>query len=93
MNCVGSLFRQGITLSEMVERRKWQPTTVLLPGKLHGWRNLIGYSPWGHKESDMTEQLHFHFLLVAGESFNNETLAEVSHVKCLMPKQGSQGIS
>ena len=42
-------------------RRKWQPTPVHLPGKFHGWRNLIGYSPWGHKESDTTERLHFHF--------------------------------
>ena len=33
----------------------WQPTPVLLPGKSHGWRSVIGYSPWGHKESDMTE--------------------------------------
>ena len=41
-------------------RRKWQPTPVLLPGKSHGWRNLVGYSPWGHKESETTEQLHFH---------------------------------
>ena len=40
-------------------RRKWQPTPVLLPGKFHGWRNLVGYSPWGHKESDTTEQLHW----------------------------------
>ena len=36
-------------------RRKWQPTPVLLPGKSHGWRNLVGYSPWGCKESDTTE--------------------------------------
>ena len=36
-------------------RRKWQPTLVLLPGKFHGLRSLVGYSPWGHKESDMTE--------------------------------------
>ena len=36
-------------------RRKWQPTPVLLPGKAHGWRNLVGYSPWGRKESDTTE--------------------------------------
>ena len=43
-------------------RRKWQPTPVLLPGKSHGQRSLVGYSPWGHKESDATEQLHFHFL-------------------------------
>ena len=40
-------------------RRKWQPTLVLMPGKFHGWRSLVGYSPWGHKESDTTKQLHF----------------------------------
>ena len=39
--------------------RKWQPTLVLLPGKSHGWRNLVGYNPWGHKGLDMTERLHF----------------------------------
>ena len=42
-------------------RRKWQPTPVLLPGKFHGSRSLVGYSPWGHKESDTIERLHFHF--------------------------------
>ena len=42
-------------------RRKWQPTPVLLPGKSHGLRSLVGYSPWGCKESDTTERLHFHF--------------------------------
>jgi len=36
-------------------RRKWQPTPVFLPGEFHGQRNLAGYSPWGCKESDMTE--------------------------------------
>ena len=44
-------------------RRKWQPTPVLLPGEFHGWRSPVGYSPWGCKESDMTERLHFHFQL------------------------------
>ena len=44
-------------------RRKWQSTPVLLPGKSHGQRSLVGYRPWGHKESDMTERLHFHFTL------------------------------
>ena len=43
-------------------RRKWQPTPVLLPRKCQGWKSLVGYSPQGHKESDMTERLHFHFL-------------------------------
>ena len=42
-------------------RRKWQPTPVLLPGKSHGLRSLVRYSPWGRKESDTTEPLHFHF--------------------------------
>ena len=37
--------------------RKWQPTSVFLPGKFHGQGGLADYSPWGHKESDMTEQL------------------------------------
>ena len=39
----------------------WQPTPVFLPGESHGRRSLVGYSPWGCKESDMTEPLHFHF--------------------------------
>ena len=38
----------------------WQPTPVLLPGKSHGQRSLVGFSPWGCEESEMTEQLHFH---------------------------------
>ena len=45
------------------QRRQWHPTPVLLPGKSHGWRSLVGCSPWGRKESDTTEQLHFHFSL------------------------------
>ena len=36
-------------------RRKWLPTPVFLPGESHEQRNPVGYSPWGHKESDMTE--------------------------------------
>ena len=44
-------------------RRQWQPTPVLLPGKSHGRRSLVGCSPWGGEESDMTERLRFHFSL------------------------------
>ena len=47
-------------------RRKWQPTLVFSPEKSHGWRSLVGYSPWDCKESDMTDQferaLRKHFL-------------------------------
>ena len=39
------------------------PTPALLPGKSHGWRSLVGCSPWGREQSDTTEQLHFHFSL------------------------------
>ena len=39
-------------------RKKWQTTPVLLPRKFYGWRSLVGYSPWGHKELDTTEWLH-----------------------------------
>ena len=44
-------------------RRQWQPTPVLLPGKSHGRRSLVGCSPWGREELDTTEGLHFHFSL------------------------------
>ena len=43
-------------------RRQWYPTPVLLPGKSHGRRSLVGCSPCGREESDTTEQLHFHTL-------------------------------
>ena len=45
------------------QRRQWQPTPVLLPGKSHGWRSLVGWSPSGREESDTTGRLHFHFSL------------------------------
>ena len=44
-------------------RRQWHPTPVLLPGKSHGWRSLVGCSPRGLEESDTTERLNFHFSL------------------------------
>ena len=45
--------------------KKWQPTPVLLPGKFHGRRSLVGCSPWGCKESDITERFCFTFSLLA----------------------------
>ena len=44
-------------------RRQWHPTPVLLPGKSHGRRSLVGCNPWGCKELDTTEWLHLHFSL------------------------------
>ena len=62
-------------VGKILWNRKWQPTPVFLPGKFHGQRSLEGYSPWGCKESDMTEcvcvctHTHTHFFLVVGEEF------------------------
>ena len=47
----------------MSKRRQWHPTPVLLLGKSHGQRSLVGCSPWDLEESEATEQLHFHFSL------------------------------
>ena len=46
---------------QVIQRWQWQATPVLLPRKSHGRRSLVGCSPWGSKESDTTEWLHFHF--------------------------------
>ena len=57
----------------MWSRRQWQPTPVLLPGKSHGWRSLVGCSPWGRWGSDTTERLHFS-LSCTGEGNGNPLL-------------------
>ena len=58
-----TLFGTIIQFRYIAWRRQWQQTPVLLPGKSHGWRSLVHCSPWGRKESDTTEWLHFHFSL------------------------------
>ena len=53
-------------------RREWLPTPTFWPGKFHGGRRLVGYSPWGLEELDTTELLHFHFSLSCiGEGHGN----------------------
>ena len=69
-------------------RRRWHPTPVLLPGKSHGRRSLVGCSPWGLKESDMTEWLHFHFSLSCIGEGNGNPL----QCSCLEnPRDGEPG--
>ena len=61
------------------------PTPVLLPGKSHGWRSLVGRGPWGHWESDTTELLAFHFSLSCIGEGNGNPL----HCSCLEdPRDG-----
>ena len=68
-----------------IQRRQWHPTPVLLPGKSHGWRSLVGCSPWGCEESDTTEWLNFHFSLSCIGEGNGNPL----HCSCLEnPRDG-----
>ena len=60
--CVNVLQEIG-GIKDIIRRRQWHPTPVLLPGGSHGWRSLVGCTPWGHWESDTTEQFHFNFSL------------------------------
>ena len=69
-------------------RRQWHPTPVLLPGKSHGRRSLVSFGPLGHTESDMTEQLHFHFSLSCIGGGNGNPL----QCSCLEnPRDGGAG--
>ena len=72
---------------EILDRRQWHPTPVLLPGKSHGWRSLVGCSPWGCDESDMTERLHFHF-----HTLEKETATHSSVLAWRIPGMGSHRV-
>ena len=60
-------------------RKKWQPTSVLLPGESHGQRSMAGYSQWGRKESDTTEWLSLHFMLLLKLFLSRHFLIYTSH--------------
>ena len=68
-----SLEKEIITFHfSLCQRKQWQPIPVFLPGNSHGGRSLVGCSPWYPEESDTTERLHFHFLLLCiGEGNGN----------------------
>ena len=55
-------------------KRKWHPTPVLLPGKSHGHRSLVGYHPWGHKESDTTERTSLLLCIILFACIGTKTL-------------------
>ena len=61
--CAKNYINCFVILYTIKRRGQWHPTPVLLPGKSHGRRRLVGCSPWGRKESDTTERRHFHFSL------------------------------
>ena len=53
--------------------KEWQSTPVLLPEKSHGQRRLVGYSPWGRKESDTTERRSCSWNKVHHQNYKQET--------------------
>ena len=63
-------------------RRKWQPTPVFLPKEFHRQSSLVGYSPWGHKESGTTEHAHalVHYDLILITSTKTLSLKEVTFI-------------
>ena len=61
---VGHDWMTSLSLFILIHwRRKWQPTSIFLPGESQWWGSLVGCHLWGHTESDTTERLHFHFPL------------------------------
>ena len=64
--------------------RKWQPSPVFLPGKFHRQRNLAGYSPWGHKELDTTEQLNNNHHSIGSQ------LVHYTPLRLLDPQSGNE---
>ena len=74
-----------VELEPKVWRRRWQPTPVLLPGKSHGRRSLVGCSPWDHEELDTIERFHVHFSFSCIGEGNGNPL----HCSCLKnPRDG-----
>ena len=65
-------------------RRKWQPTPVFLPGKSHRKRYLVCYSPWSHKDLDMTEPTHTHTHLIFKTFWNPVSLYLSNHTACVV---------
>ena len=71
-----------------ISEKAMAPTPVLLPGKSHGWRSLVGCSPWGREELDTTERLPFHFSLSCIGEGNGNPLQR----SCLEnPRDGAAG--
>ena len=95
LECLISLKRSLVfpillfsSISFHSQRRQWQPTPVHLPWQSHGWRSLVGCTPWGRWESDTTERLHFDFSLSCIGQGNGNPL----QCSCLEnPREGGAG--
>ena len=88
----GSLPDTGFNLwvGKIPWRRKWQPTPVFLHGESHGQRSLVGYSPWGGKESDITKRLNSNNIVSIRSWMSNPSgqNVEVLASNCLCTREG-----
>ena len=75
------------TVGKVPWRRKWQPTPIFFPREFHGQRSLVGYSPWGHKDSDTTEGLILIYLSTS--TMIKSCAATAAHLQD--PMKGVQG--
>ena len=93
--CIQKLRRSKINCLKFTREtnriRQWQPTPILLPGKSHGRRSLVGCSPWGREESDTTEQLHFHFHAFTSHFLEKEMATCSSVLAWRIPGTGEPG--
>ena len=80
-------------VGKILRRREWQPTLVLLPGKTLGRRSLVGYSPWGRKELDTTEWLHFHFQATQFLAFCYRIPRHLRHIPNTVPGMGDTAVN
>ena len=86
--------RHGFRLwvGKIVWKRKWQPPPVFLPGKFHGQRSLVGYSPWGHRELDITEHKHTH-ADYTGITFKKDPKGWCLHTDAAAPEDPEQNLT
>ena len=78
--------RSNQSVLKEIRRRQWHPTPVLLPGKSHGWKSLVGCNTWGGTELDTTEELHFHF-----PALEKEMATHSSVLAWRIPEMGEPG--
>ena len=72
------LYLRSLGREDPLEKAVGHPTPLLLPGKSHGLRSLVGYSPWGRKESDTTERLHSHFHFPHNQIINSLRIVKIT---------------